>query len=291
MPEAGWNGWYSDWWNHGAGGDPGLGDLPHHRTAPAARTRLGRQQQPRRRGPVDGRPRLAPVRRPPPRHVPRGGGVLRICAPPTERRVGATASWASSEARAVTRSASGATPWRNGTSGKPTTRTTWRTDSSRSPSTWPAATAPPAPGPTRHDRRPRSRLQPPEPRPGGRPHQSRRQPPDHQLLRPGHPRLAVLATRTPLVAADAPESPASAVVGTSTTHTHKYLYVPVPLRVMDQRLIWSITRGRQMKRRILALVSAVAVVAGSVVTATPAQAALARWRWTWQLVRRRGSCR
>ncbi|MGP3770081.1 alpha/beta hydrolase [Streptomyces sp. SDT5-1] len=22
MPEAGWNGWYSDWWNHGAGGDP-----------------------------------------------------------------------------------------------------------------------------------------------------------------------------------------------------------------------------------------------------------------------------
>ncbi|MER5994811.1 alpha/beta hydrolase family protein [Streptomyces viridosporus] len=22
MPEAGWNGWYSDWWNHGRGGDP-----------------------------------------------------------------------------------------------------------------------------------------------------------------------------------------------------------------------------------------------------------------------------
>ncbi|WP_432103097.1 alpha/beta hydrolase [Streptomyces sp. bgisy091] len=22
MPEAGWNGWYSDWWNHGEGGDP-----------------------------------------------------------------------------------------------------------------------------------------------------------------------------------------------------------------------------------------------------------------------------
>jgi diacylglycerol O-acyltransferase/trehalose O-mycolyltransferase len=22
MPEAGWNGWYSDWWNYGAGGDP-----------------------------------------------------------------------------------------------------------------------------------------------------------------------------------------------------------------------------------------------------------------------------
>ncbi|ANB09598.1 hypothetical protein SAM40697_5642 [Streptomyces ambofaciens] len=22
MPEAGWNGWYSDWWNHGKGGDP-----------------------------------------------------------------------------------------------------------------------------------------------------------------------------------------------------------------------------------------------------------------------------
>ncbi|GAA0618603.1 alpha/beta hydrolase family protein [Kribbella sandramycini] len=22
MPEAGWNGWYSNWWNHGAGGDP-----------------------------------------------------------------------------------------------------------------------------------------------------------------------------------------------------------------------------------------------------------------------------
>ncbi|NEB75379.1 esterase family protein [Streptomyces sp. SID14478] len=22
MPEAGWNGWYSDWWNHGQGGDP-----------------------------------------------------------------------------------------------------------------------------------------------------------------------------------------------------------------------------------------------------------------------------
>lgn len=22
MPEAGWNGWYSDWWNHGNGGDP-----------------------------------------------------------------------------------------------------------------------------------------------------------------------------------------------------------------------------------------------------------------------------
>ncbi|WP_419999889.1 alpha/beta hydrolase [Streptomyces boninensis] len=22
MPEAGWNGWYSDWWNNGAGGDP-----------------------------------------------------------------------------------------------------------------------------------------------------------------------------------------------------------------------------------------------------------------------------
>ena len=22
MPEAGWNGWYSDWWNHGAGGRP-----------------------------------------------------------------------------------------------------------------------------------------------------------------------------------------------------------------------------------------------------------------------------
>ncbi len=88
MPEAGWNGWYSNWWNHGAGGDPGLGDLPHCRTAAAARARLGRQQQPRRRGPVDGRSRLPPVRRPPPRHVPRSGGVLRICAPATERRVG-----------------------------------------------------------------------------------------------------------------------------------------------------------------------------------------------------------
>jgi len=22
MPEAGWNGWYSNWWNYGAGGDP-----------------------------------------------------------------------------------------------------------------------------------------------------------------------------------------------------------------------------------------------------------------------------
>ncbi|MFJ4466192.1 alpha/beta hydrolase [Streptomyces sp. NPDC089424] len=22
MPEAGWNGWYTDWWNHGEGGDP-----------------------------------------------------------------------------------------------------------------------------------------------------------------------------------------------------------------------------------------------------------------------------
>jgi len=43
MPEAGWNGWYSDWWNYGAGGDPALGDVPHRRAHAPAGTRLGAQ--------------------------------------------------------------------------------------------------------------------------------------------------------------------------------------------------------------------------------------------------------
>ena len=35
MPEAGWNGWYSDWWNFGEGGGHGMGTTFHTMPAPA----------------------------------------------------------------------------------------------------------------------------------------------------------------------------------------------------------------------------------------------------------------
>ena len=193
MPEAGPFGWYSDWWNHGAGGPPAW-ETFHLREL---RRLLERDYGPAIAGWSPGC-RWAgsgrSPRRPQSRHVP-GRGQLQRRRPPAPRRVpeGIWRGWWSS---ARTRSPSGATRSPSAASGRRTTPTTWPGGCGTRPCSCRSVTAPPGPRPTRRRRRARGGAEPPEPS-GGRPHGAGRGAAADRLLRAGDPHLALLGAGVP----------------------------------------------------------------------------------------------